>query len=283
MRTGLLIAATMLLVLDGMATGAEIDEITAKFKGADTNDDRILSLDEATGGLGMSGEQFKRVDGNRDGRITLREVLRAHRIRPTADQRTVANYEMRIKNLLKAPNINAEERIQLQRIYAGIVNGSLTGAEAKTLLAAEKHIARLERIARSDGKFTAAERAKLRDDLKHLSGAIYRQKHDDERGNPKPHATPGVTDRQRNQAGRIHQGVVSGELTKGEAHRLIRGQKHIREMKQDMRSDGKITGKERAILHRTQNRQSRRIYKQKHDEQTTRPRRNVPPRSRRRR
>jgi hypothetical protein len=78
---------------------------------------------------------------------------------------------------------------------------------------------------------------------------------------------PGVNQRQHNQQHRIQQGVKSGELTRGETHRLEAGQRHIRREEARYKSDGQLTRAERADLHRDQTRASRDIYRQKHDPQ----------------
>jgi hypothetical protein len=78
---------------------------------------------------------------------------------------------------------------------------------------------------------------------------------------------PGVNHRQHHQQERIQQGVKSGELTRGEARRLHAEQRHIRHEERAYKADGKLTGAERADLHRDQNRASRDIHRQKHDAQ----------------
>jgi uncharacterized membrane protein YebE (DUF533 family) len=82
-------------------------------------------------------------------------------------------------------------------------------------------------------------------------------------------ATPRVTKRQHNQQERIGNGVKSGALTPAEASRLERQQGKIQADKTKAKSDGVVTPQERAKLTREQNRASKRIYRQKHDAQTT--------------
>ena len=77
--------------------------------------------------------------------------------------------------------------------------------------------------------------------------------------------TPRVDRREARQHARIHQGVRSGELTPREAARLRMGQAHIRRMERRDKSDGIVTPRERVQLNRAQNRQSRRIYRLKHN------------------
>jgi hypothetical protein len=76
-----------------------------------------------------------------------------------------------------------------------------------------------------------------------------------------------LDERQENQRDRIAQGVRSGELTRPETRRLVRGQEHLRRMERRAEADGDVTARERARLHREANQQSRRIRRQKHDAQ----------------
>ena len=79
--------------------------------------------------------------------------------------------------------------------------------------------------------------------------------------------TPVLDQREHNQAQRIRQGVKSGELTRPEAARLIKGQAQLRRREAAAKADGDITARERARLRHSSNVQSRRIYRQKHDTQ----------------
>jgi hypothetical protein len=84
-------------------------------------------------------------------------------------------------------------------------------------------------------------------------------------------AAPGrIGRRKENQQDRIAQGVKSGQLTAGETARLERKEaglnKEIRGMRQE--NGGKLSPADRALVNRQQNQLSRRIYRQKHDQQT---------------
>lgn len=79
--------------------------------------------------------------------------------------------------------------------------------------------------------------------------------------------TPRFDQRQVNQERRIQQGVQSGSLTTREAARLEHGQNHLQAMEDRAKADDKVTPHERAKLQRAENRQSRRIVRQKHDAQ----------------
>ena len=80
-------------------------------------------------------------------------------------------------------------------------------------------------------------------------------------------STPRIDQRQLNQENRIQQGVQSGSLTQKEAANLEKGQTHVQNMENKALSDGKITQKEAQRINETQNKQSRKIEQQKHDQQ----------------
>jgi uncharacterized membrane protein YebE (DUF533 family) len=80
-------------------------------------------------------------------------------------------------------------------------------------------------------------------------------------------STPRIDQRQANQQQRIDQGAQSGALTDREAARLEKGQAHVQNMEDKAAADGKVTMKERARIEHAQDRQSKRIYRQKHDRQ----------------
>ena len=79
--------------------------------------------------------------------------------------------------------------------------------------------------------------------------------------------TPRVDQRQANQQQRIEKGEASGALNDKEAARLEQGQAHVQKVEDKAKADGVVTDKEKAHLHHAQDKQSRRIYRQKHDAQ----------------
>ena len=87
------------------------------------------------------------------------------------------------------------------------------------------------------------------------------------------HATnpkTGVGQRQRNQQGRIAQGVKSGQLTAGETAHLEHHEAAInKEVKTERAANGgKLTPVERRQVNRQQNRTSNAIYRKKHNGRT---------------
>lgn len=80
--------------------------------------------------------------------------------------------------------------------------------------------------------------------------------------------TPRLDAREQNQRQRIAQGVRSGELTRPETRRLVRGEVRLHRHERIAKSDGIVTRGERVSLQRHANRMSDRIYRQKHDRQS---------------
>jgi len=84
--------------------------------------------------------------------------------------------------------------------------------------------------------------------------------------------TPGRNDyninqRKGAQQQRIGQGVRSGQLTAGETAHLEHQEAGINREERGMRAqdNGHLTGQDRRTLHRQQNQESRRIYRDKHN------------------
>lgn len=70
----------------------------------------------------------------------------------------------------------------------------------------------------------------------------------------------------RNERHRIVGGVRNGELTKGEAYRLGKEQRHIRKgIHRARRNDGHISARERKHIKHAQRKHSRHIYHYKHN------------------
>jgi uncharacterized membrane protein YebE (DUF533 family) len=57
--------------------------------------------------------------------------------------------------------IDRREAMQHHRIVQGMKRGQLTRAEARRLRAGQRHVHRMERLAKADGHVTARERARI--------------------------------------------------------------------------------------------------------------------------
>lgn len=69
---------------------------------------------------------------------------------------------------------------------------------------------------------------------------------------------------------RIDRGVATGQITSREASRLESQQSQIERMEARARADGRLSGHERARIDHAQDRLGRDIYRQSHDNQTSR-------------
>jgi hypothetical protein len=77
-----------------------------------------------------------------------------------------------------------------------------------------------------------------------------------------------VNRRESSQRARIRQGIRSGELTRGETHRLVNQQRRIEAYERRSRlDDGRLDRRERRNLDRMLDRSNRDIYRQKTDRQ----------------
>jgi hypothetical protein len=159
---------------------------------------------------------------------------------------------------------------QQERIEQGLKSGQLTTREAARLEREEAKVERDQARALRDGTLSPAEKARLAREQNKVSRDIYREKHDAQTGDPSsPSSQRMQADVQRNvnQQRRIEQGVASGELTNREAARLERGQARDNAAQARAGADGNVGPNEQRRLQRQENRQSRRIYREKHDAQ----------------
>lgn len=167
----------------------------------------------------------------------------------------------------KPYTVNQRKDNQQERVGNGVENGSLTAGETSHIEKQETHLNKEEHTMRADdnGKLTAADRAKLNSQQNHLSSEIYRDKHNTARQNVNPKSEVG--ERQRLQQERIGQGIKSGQLTARESAHLENREagenKEIAGMRQA--NGGKLTGREKALVNRQDNRDSKAIYRKKHN------------------
>ena len=80
-------------------------------------------------------------------------------------------------------------------------------------------------------------------------------------------AGAGTVQRDVNQQQRIQQGVQSGSLTTREAGRLEGGEAQTAKRQARAGADGNVSAKDQQRVQSAENRQSKRIYRQKHDGQ----------------
>jgi hypothetical protein len=160
---------------------------------------------------------------------------------------------------------------QEQRIENGLKNGSLTTHEASQLEREESRIDRQQAQALKNGSLSSAEKARLAREQNQVSRDITRDTHNGATGNPNSASSKRMqADVQRNinQEKRIEQGVQSGSLTNKEAGHLEAREAHVDHMEAKAGANGHVSAGEQHRIQAADNRDSARIYRQKHDAQT---------------
>ncbi len=170
-----------------------------------------------------------------------------------------------------APGFTQRDVNQEQRIEQGLQSGQLNTREAAKLQREQGRIDQMESRALRDGTVTPAEKARINAAQNKASRDIAREKHDAQTGDPNSASSRRMqADVQRNvnQEKRIQQGMASGQLTNREAGRLDAGQAHVDRVEARAGRDGHVSAGEQAHVQHAENKQSRHIYRQKHDAQT---------------
>ncbi len=159
---------------------------------------------------------------------------------------------------------------QQTRIEAGLKSGQLNTAEAAKLEREQARIAKTEHNALKDGKLSKREERKIDRMQDAASADIHGQKHDGQSGNPNSASSQRMqADVQRNvnQQTRIENGIKSGELTNHEVAKLEKGEARIDHKEAVAGKDGHVGAVEQHKIQRADNRESKRIHRQKHDGQ----------------
>ena len=157
---------------------------------------------------------------------------------------------------------------QQGRIEQGLKSGQLSTREASKLQVEESHVDRLQARDLKDGHLSSAEKVQLTQAQDKVSQDIRADKTNAEKGNPASASSQRLladTQRNVNQQSRIEQGLNSGSLTPHEAGTLERGQARVSRREARAGADGHISAREQRRIQRTENHQSRRIHRQKHD------------------
>ena len=166
-----------------------------------------------------------------------------------------------------APVVNQRKENQQDRIANGVQSGQLTAGETKHLEKKEAGLNGEENRMkkRDDGNLTAADKTRLNRQQNRLSNQTYKDKHNVRTQNTNPKTEVGQ--RQRNQQERIAQGIKSGQMTAGEASHMEGRETAVNhEIHNDRAANGgKLTGQERAQINPQQNRNSRAVYRKKHN------------------
>jgi len=157
---------------------------------------------------------------------------------------------------------------QQQRIEQGLQSGQLSTKEAGSLERQEKHVDNMEARDLKNGSMSAGEQARLNAAQNKVSSDIYADKHNGVTGNPNSASSQRMqSDVQRNvnQQQRIQNGMDSGSLTNREAGSLERGQARVNGREANAAANGHVGAAEQRGIQRSENRQSRRVYRKKHN------------------
>ena len=157
---------------------------------------------------------------------------------------------------------------QQQRIEQGLQSGQLSTKEAGQLERQQQHVDNMEARDMKNGPMTAEEQRKLDAAQNHASNSIYADKHNGVTGNPNSASSQRMqSDVQRNvnQQQRIQNGMDNGSLTNREAGSLERGQARVNGREANAAANGHVGAAEQRGIQRSENRQSRRVYRKKHN------------------
>ena len=155
---------------------------------------------------------------------------------------------------------------QQKRIEQGLQSGQLSSGEARKLEAGEVRVDKTEQRDLRNGTLSASERAQIQRQQNRVSQSIYGDKHNALEGNPdslKSNMEQANVQRNVNQEQRLHNGVTNGSLSNRELSRQEGNESHVDRM-EARRDTVRQTGK----VQRTDNRDSRRIYRSRHNART---------------
>ena len=161
---------------------------------------------------------------------------------------------------------------QQERIEQGLKSGELSTKEAGQLEREQNRVDQIEARDLKDGTISASEQARLKALENRTSQDIYQQKHDAQLGNPDSKSSERMqTDVQRNvkEQRRIQNGIDNGSLTKREVGSLERGQARVDRDEANAAANGRVRAGEQQRVQGAENRQSKRIYREKHNDSWT--------------
>ncbi len=159
---------------------------------------------------------------------------------------------------------------QQERIEQGLQSGSLNTREAARLERQQAKIEQMEANASRDGQISSKEAARIRHAQNAESELIRSEKHDAQRGNPNSVSSQRMqadVARDINQQTRIRNGLADGSLTTHEAGRMERQQASGDRKLARAGSDGYVGAGEQRRVASADKRQSRHIWRQRHDAQ----------------
>lgn len=162
-------------------------------------------------------------------------------------------------------NVNQQTRIE-----QGLQTGALSTKEAAKLEREQAVVSRVEARSAKDGTVSATEQARINALQNKASADIAAAKHNGVTGNPESKSSERMqADVQRdiNQQRRIQAGAADGSLTTREVGKLERGQSRAERRQARAGADGHVGAREHERIQHTENVQSRKIHRQRHDGQ----------------
>ena len=130
----------------------------------------------------------------------------------------------------------------MNRIKAGIKDGSLTETEAKGLLARQDELNKVEETLRSsDGKFTAGEQKQMLDQLRKEADLVNRLRHNGDGVNATYQSySDSIDNRQATLEKQLAAGIKAGTLTEEEAVTVRAEFDKAAKFEEQLRADGKV-------------------------------------------
>jgi hypothetical protein len=160
---------------------------------------------------------------------------------------------------------------QENRIDQGLKSGQLSTGEAAKLERGEARIDRMESNAQKNGNLSPQEAARIQQAQNQESGRINKLQNNAVSGNPNSASSQRMqADVQRNvnQQSRIEQGIQSGAVTNKEASNMERGQARVDRKEAKAGANGHVSAGEQARIQKAENKQSNKIYREKHNNRT---------------
>ena len=165
---------------------------------------------------------------------------------------------------------NQREANQDQRVANGLRSGQMTSGEAAR---ADRNQSRIDQQVHNDrmangGKLTGQERQQINGEQNAASSQIYNEKH-----NGNTIAPNEVDDRRPTcQQQRTANGLRSGQMTSGEAARTNRNQARDQQVHNERTDNGgALTKQQKQQANKEENKNSRQIYNEKHNNKTAKP------------
>lgn len=160
---------------------------------------------------------------------------------------------------------------QENRIDQGLKSGQLSTGEAAKLERGEARIDRMESNAQKNGNLSPQEAARIQQAQNQESGRINKLENNAVSGNQNSASSQRMqADVQRsvNQQNRIEQGIQSGAVTNKEASNMERGQARVDRKEAKAGANGHVSAGEQARIQKAENKQSNKIYREKHNNRT---------------